>query len=230
MEIKKYDKYSLDKKRVFFLQIGFILSLLIILALFEIVTTGETNTEVSEIVEMELEYVPIEIVRTKPPAEEIAKPTNNEFLKIVNDNTQTADYEDINSIKSKEYTSIQVTEYSTEEITHIDILNYNKKPIYMPNKCKTQEESEREILRFIKKNMVYPEEARENGMQAKIYVKFMIDKNGILKNPIILNKSDKLFEKEAIRIIKKLNTWEAGYENGQKVDMWYTIPIVFKLI
>ncbi len=230
MEIKKYDKYSLDKKRIFFLQIGFILSLLIILALFEIVTTGETNTEVSEIVEMELEYVPIEIVRTKPPAEEIAKPTNNEFLKIVNDNTQTADYEDINSIKSKEYTSIQVTEYSTEEITHIDILNYNKKPIYMPNKCKTQEESEREILRFIKKNMVYPEEARENGMQAKIYVKFMIDKNGILKNPIILNKSDKLFEKEAIRIIKKLNTWEAGYENGQKVDMWYTIPIVFKLI
>ncbi len=230
MEIKKYDKYSLDKKRIFFLQIGFVISLLVVITLFEVVTIKDNNTEVTDIIELDLEYVPIEIVRTETKPEIDSKPLNVEFLKIVNDNTETADYEEASLSKTKENITLLPADYEPEEITHIDIFSYNRKPIYMPNKCKTQEESEREILNFIKKNMVYPQEARENEMQAKIYVKFLIDKNGILKNPMVLNKSDKIFENEAIRIIKKLNTWEAGYLNGQKVDMWYTIPIVFKLI
>jgi len=229
MEIKKYDKYSLDKKRVFFLQIGFVVSLLLVIILFEVVTIKENKADATDIVELDLEYVPMEIIRieTKPNVE--PKPVNSDFLKIVNDNTQTTDYEEVSFIKSKENTTLEVTEYEPEEIGQGEVFSYDRKPIYLPSKCKTVEQSEQEILRFIKKNMIYPEEARENEMQAKIYVKFMIDKNGILKNPMVLNKSDKLFEQEALRIIKKLNTWEAGYLNGQKVDMWYTIPIVFKL-
>lgn len=228
MDIKKYDRYKLEKKRVLFFQIGFILSLLILILAFELITVEEKKEEKKDIVELDIEFQAVEIVRYEDiKTTESALPSYN-TLNIIEENSvkESANNKNI-GLKTKN--NFKIIEYDEEVVSTNDIKKFNRKPLFKPELCKTQQESENEILKFIKETIHYPAYARENNLQAKVYIKFMIDKNGNLKSPIIINKTEKILEDEAIRIVKKLNNWQAGIENGQAVDMWYTIPIIFQL-
>jgi protein TonB len=229
MQIKKYDKFSLENKRLFFFQIGFITSLLIILFVFEFVTTQKSPTQPTDIIELDLEYIPLEIVRIEKPSQPERISDNESFFSIVDETPSFSQHEQKTRLPENENTQpIIYANENEEEIVFSEF--YNRKPIFNPQKCKTQEESEREILNFIKQNMVYPGKALEENIQAKIYVRFLIDKTGKLKNPTLLNKTNTDLDNEALRIVKKLNNWQAGWQNGEPAEMWYTIPIVFKLL
>ncbi len=83
---------------------------------------------------------------------------------------------------------------------------------------------------FILNNLIYPPKARENGMDGKVTIAFVVDANGNLRDiEVVGRKSDWGFEEEAVRIVKLMPAWKPGRQNGEKVSVKYSIPIRFKL-
>ena len=84
-----------------------------------------------------------------------------------------------------------------------------------------------EMRRFIAENIKYPEEAKAKKIQGKVFVQFVIDKNGDVVNPQIARGIDPLLDTEAIRVIKSLPKWEPGSQRGTPVSVSYTVPVNF---
>lgn len=82
---------------------------------------------------------------------------------------------------------------------------------------------------FIARSIKYPEIAAENGIQGKVYVTFVIAKNGDVKNPTIAQGVDPALDKEALRVVSSLPKWRPGREKGEAVNVSYTVPITFQL-
>jgi len=85
------------------------------------------------------------------------------------------------------------------------------------------------MMLFLSKTVVYPPAARETGAQGKVYVRFVVTNTGDVDQISIIRKVDPLLEEEAMRVIKLMPKWRAGRQQGNAVNVWYTIPIVFKL-
>jgi TonB family protein len=82
---------------------------------------------------------------------------------------------------------------------------------------------------YLGQNTVYPHAALENGISGRVFVEFVIDADGYLKNAKILRSIDPLLDAEALRVIKESPKWTPGYRSGEPVAVKYGFPIVFKL-
>jgi TonB family protein len=79
-------------------------------------------------------------------------------------------------------------------------------------------------------NIEYPEEAKTKGIQGKVYITFVVDELGKIKDAKIVRKVDPLLDKEALRVVSALDkTWTPGKDKGKAVKVSYTIPIQFAL-
>mgnify|MGYP000591654406 CR=1 FL=1 len=88
---------------------------------------------------------------------------------------------------------------------------------------------DRELLSFIAKNLHYPTIAQENGIQGKVFVRFVVSATGDVKDVKVMRSLDPYCDKEAIRVIQSLPKWIPGRQNGRNVPVYYTVPITFKL-
>lgn len=82
---------------------------------------------------------------------------------------------------------------------------------------------------FIKKNIKYPAEAKEKGIQGKVYVQFVVEKDGSITNVIVRRGTNSLLDAEAVRVVKLMPAWKPGSMRGKKVRVRYTLPISFTL-
>lgn len=98
-----------------------------------------------------------------------------------------------------------------------------------------QEKSEFEggltsLMNFLKQNINYPNKARRNNIQGKLFVRFVIDKSGNLSKVKLLNKVHPMLDEEALRVVNTTNgLWSIGKQRGQPTNMHFTLPIVFRL-
>lgn len=88
---------------------------------------------------------------------------------------------------------------------------------------------ERALLNYISKKLEYPFEMQRQGIQGKVIIRFVIDKDGRATNIDIIKGSRNEFNQEAIRIIKSLPQWKPGIQDGEIVKVYYTLPINFSL-
>ena len=86
------------------------------------------------------------------------------------------------------------------------------------------------MLKYIASNLRYPTIAQENGIQGKVYVRFVIDKNGKISHAEVLRGLDSTCDKEAIRVILSMPQWIPGKQNGKTVPVVFTVPVHFKLL
>ncbi|HAH24376.1 MAG TPA: hypothetical protein DCL77_11585, partial [Prolixibacteraceae bacterium] len=87
-----------------------------------------------------------------------------------------------------------------------------------------------EALRtFIANTVRYPALAHENGIQGKVYINFVVTKTGSVTNAKVVRGVDPLLDQEAIRVVELLPAWIPGKQNGENVNVNYTIPIDFKM-
>ena len=84
-------------------------------------------------------------------------------------------------------------------------------------------------MNFIASNVKYPQVAKENGITGKVFVQFVVSKDGSVKNVTIARGVDKLLDEEALRVIKSLPNWTPGKNRGVAVNVQFTIPINFQL-
>ena len=85
------------------------------------------------------------------------------------------------------------------------------------------------MMEFIEKEMKYPQIAKENGIQGRVIVNYIIEKDGAISNVQIVRGVDPSLDKEAIRIIEAMPKWNPGLQRDERVRVRYTLPITFKL-
>ncbi|QEK51646.1 energy transducer TonB [Pedobacter aquae] len=83
--------------------------------------------------------------------------------------------------------------------------------------------------KYLNKNLQYPAIARENEIQGRVTVSFVVERNGEITNIKVLRGIGAGCDEEAIRVIKKSPLWKPGKQNGKTVRVSYVIPIVFRL-
>ena len=81
----------------------------------------------------------------------------------------------------------------------------------------------------LSKNIKYPVIAQENGIQGKVILGFVVTKSGAISDVTVLRSLDPSCDKEAIRVVKLLPKWIPGKQNGENVNVRYTLPVVFRL-
>ena len=85
------------------------------------------------------------------------------------------------------------------------------------------------LKEFISENIIYPAEAKAEGIQGKVFVAFTINHEGKVKDAEVVKGVHKLLDAEALRVVKEMPEWQPGEEDGKPVNVRYTLPVIFKL-
>lgn len=86
------------------------------------------------------------------------------------------------------------------------------------------------LAKYLKENLKYPKTAVKNKLEGKVWIKFIVEKDGSIKNPVILkNNLNNECTEEALRLVNKMPKWWPGKQNGKTVRVYYTLPITFSL-
>ena len=85
------------------------------------------------------------------------------------------------------------------------------------------------MMKFIAENVKYPEEAYSKGIDGRVLVQFIIEKDGSVTNVKVIKKVNDAIDAEAVRVVKAMPKWKPGKQNGREVRVKYTIPVSFRL-
>ena len=85
------------------------------------------------------------------------------------------------------------------------------------------------MMKFIAENVKYPEEAYSKGIEGRVLVQFIIEKDGSVTNVKVIKKVNDALDAEAVRVVKAMPKWKPGKQNGREVRVKYTIPVSFRL-
>ena len=85
------------------------------------------------------------------------------------------------------------------------------------------------LMKYLGTNIKYPTISQEMGSAGRVIVQFVVDKDGSISNPEVVRGVDAYLDKEAIRVISSMPKWRPGVQNGKKVRVKYTVPVVFRL-
>ncbi len=85
------------------------------------------------------------------------------------------------------------------------------------------------LMEYFKENMRYPASAKERGLQGRVTVQFVVDKDGSIKEPKVIRSIDQELDEEALRLVKSMSKWESGRQNGEPVAVKFAVPVPFKL-
>ena len=87
-----------------------------------------------------------------------------------------------------------------------------------------------EFSKWVNSKLVYPEKAKENGVQGRVTIQFTVEKDGSISNVKVLRGVDEFLDKEAIRVVSSSSgMWSPGKQNNNPVKVLYTYPVVFML-
>lgn len=82
---------------------------------------------------------------------------------------------------------------------------------------------------YLSHNINYPEEAKEKELSGRVYIQFVIEKDGSVNDVKVMRSVDPLLDNEAVRVVKAMPKWKPGIEKGKPVRVKYVLPIIFKL-
>ena len=86
-----------------------------------------------------------------------------------------------------------------------------------------------ELMKFLSKNIVYPDISIKNDVQGRVVVQFVITKEGYIKDPNVLSGVDPHLDAEALRVVRTMPRWKPGKLGGEPANVKYTLPIMFRL-
>ena len=88
---------------------------------------------------------------------------------------------------------------------------------------------EQAMMDFVSKNVVYPQEAQEKGISGRVFVSFIVEKDGSVNEVKVMRGIGGGCDDEAVRVIKAMPKWKPGKMKGKPVRVSYMMPITFKL-
>lgn len=227
MEIKKAPKADLEGKKTIFFEVGLVLALAILLFAFEWKTSAQEAGTFQTVAEeqVEEEIIPITQQMMAPPPPPPPAPKLTDLIDIVEDETSIE--EELEILDAEDKTENVVTNnvtdfgtYGTEDTGEADIFQVVEDMPSFPGG---------NVQKWIAKNVKYPVLAMENGIQGKVYIQFVIEKDGSITDTKVIRGVDASLDKEAIRVINSMPKWKPGKQRGKPVRVSYTLPINFQL-
>ncbi len=85
------------------------------------------------------------------------------------------------------------------------------------------------VNQWLSQNLTYPAVAAENGIQGRVIVNFVVEKDGSISNVQVVRSVDPALDKEAVSVVKRMPKWNPGMNNGQPARVKFTLPVTFKL-
>jgi TonB family protein len=85
------------------------------------------------------------------------------------------------------------------------------------------------LMKFISENVKYPKEAEEKGLQGRVVVRYIIEKDGSISEVEIAKSVNEYLDAEAIRVVNAMPKWIPGKQKGEPVRVKFTLPITFRL-
>ncbi|EFV04287.1 MAG: energy transducer TonB [Segatella salivae] len=85
------------------------------------------------------------------------------------------------------------------------------------------------MLQYLMKNIKYPEQAVKEGIQGRVTVRFIVEKDGSISDVKPVLSVHPLLNKEAVRVVKSMPKWTPGKQNGKPVRVRFNLPVMFKL-
>ena len=228
MEIKKSEKANLENKKLLFLEIGLVIALGITLFAFEWtsketkVSMLEDNTEVL----IEEEIIPITQDTPPPPPAAPKIPVLSDQIDIVDDEIEIEDdmfmnLEDDASLGVEIMVYVEVEEEVVEEEA-IPFQLVEEKPSFQGGDAN-------QFSKWVNQRLVYPEMAKENGVQGRVTLQFTVEKDGSVTKVKVLRGVDPALDKEAVRVVSMSPKWKPGKQRDRAVPVTYTFPVIFQL-
>ena len=236
MQLKKNPKADLEAKKGIFFALGLVLSLSFVLIAFEWKTYEESASSLGQLKmdDIEDEIIPI-TQQNQPPPPPPPPPPPQEILEIVEDDKEIEDEVEIEDSEADMET--EIFEQPEEVIEEPEIFTIVEDMPVFPGCEDAGSRSEMdqctnvEIQKFIAKNTKYPAMARDAGVSGRVFVRYMIDENGKVRDVTIVRgvPGGKALEQEAVRVINELPKMKPGKQRGKAVRVQYTVPVNFKL-
>ena len=228
MERKKNPKADLESKKGIFVLIGLIISLSLSILAYESksydnLDVGFGDSNMDELVEAD-----IDVTRPEPPPppkeEPPPPPEIPEEIEIKENEEELENELEVDDAETDQDEMMEMPEEEFEEA----FISVEKMP--MLGDCKNEDCTQSEIMRFIARNFKYPEIAKANGVEGRVILEFVVEKNGKIGRVKILKGLDKHVDKAAIEVVEKLNSKKApkfspGRQIGKAVPVKYTVPI-----
>jgi protein TonB len=85
------------------------------------------------------------------------------------------------------------------------------------------------LMKYLADNIKYPAEAQKNGVQGRVIVGFVVERDGSITDVNILKSVDPSLDREAARVVRSMPRWTPGKQNGQAVRVKYNVPVTFRL-
>ena len=228
MEIKKSEKANLEKKKLLFVEIGLIISLLIVYMALEW-TSKETNTSILEdnteiLVEEEIISTNMETPPPPPAAPKI--PVLSDQIDIVDDEIELEDDMFMN-LEDDASLGVEIMDYVEveEEVVEEEAIPFQ----LVEEKPSFQGGDANQFSKWVNSRLVYPEIAKENGVQGRVTLQFTVEKDGTVTKVRVLRGVDPSLDKEAVRVVSMSPKWKPGKQRDRAVPVTYTFPVIFQL-
>ncbi len=230
MEKKKSNKAELETKRKLFLQLGFIITLALIIMAFEwsteesetLILSNNGNIEIEEDLD---NIIQKDIKLIKP----IPKLQLTDVINMVTDDVIIDDDLEFSSEDDQDNKMEVNFTLDDEEGDNTPFILVENMPIFRPKINTTEEEGKIDLHRFVAKQVKYPKMAVEANLQGKVYVTFVVNKKGEVTDVKVARGDYPILNNEAIRVVKNLPKFSPGKQRGKAVNVQYNVAINFKL-
>jgi periplasmic protein TonB len=226
METKKTGRADLESKKVLFFQIGLVSVLAFLLIAFEWTTREVSTNSLGELGDLVLEEEIIPITRqeeSKPPPP--PPPQVPEVIQVVEDDIVIENEIIIDDIEARQNIKIEIPLFSFEEEEDNSqevFVIVEDMPLFMGGPHTSFRD-------WITKNLNYPLNAIEFGIEGTVFVGFVIDKKGRVTNVEILRGVDPIIDNEALKVIQSSPNWTPGKQRGIPQNVRFTFPVKFQI-
>jgi len=225
MDLKKSHKADLENKKFIFRQIGLIVALAAMLVAFE---WKSYEREIVDLGQRQVEDVPEEIIpiteqKVKPPP----PPPPKQVVKInvVEDDVDVDDEIDID-VEADENTEVE--EYIPVE--QEDEESADEQQIFMVVEAMPEfPGGMNELNKYLAENIKYPQMAKESGIQGRVFVTFVVERDGRVTDVRVLRGIGGGCDEEAVRVVKNMPKWTPGKQRGKPVRVQFNLPVKFTL-
>ncbi|MBR1644587.1 MAG: energy transducer TonB [Bacteroidales bacterium] len=228
MELKKAPKADLEKKKGLYIEVGLVVILAVVLAAFNLKSYDMQELEISQrtaenvidetIIQTFEEEVP-------PPPEPEAPEVTTELVVVENDAEIEHEVgiidmgDDANKAQEAFTPVVQEVEEEAEEE---EIFVFIEEQASFPGGTEA-------LYKFLRENIKYPPAARENGIEGKVFLKFVVEKDGSVSNVKVMRDIGSGCGAEAVRVVKSMPKWTPGKQRGRAVRSEYSLPVSFSL-
>lgn len=223
MEIKKIESASLENKSHDFLLMGLVVALGFLFIIFEwssvdvnkpapVVTDDYIGSEI---------LVPVTIQKPNLPPPAVAAPPRviAPIIKPVDDDVDTKPVDIVPTDEPVTYEPV-VTE---PEVVDEDIIHVRAEvqPAFPGGQAA--------MMKFLRDNIKYPSVCAETGIQGRVIVSFVVNKDGSIEQVEVLSGVHERLDAEAVRVVKLMPTWTPGQMQGHAVRTKFNLPVTFRL-